>query len=67
MKWYQLAGDWEQFTAMVKGNWSMLTDDDLTTFGGKSEQLAGILQHRYGYPKEQAEQEIKAFASVVRQ
>ena len=49
MKWYQIAGDWQQFTAMVKEEWDKLTDDDLTTFGGQSDQLAGLLQRKYGY------------------
>jgi len=62
MKWYQIAGDWKQFTGLVKEKWDKLTDDDLTTFGGKSEQLAGILQKKYGYAREQAEKEINEFA-----
>ena len=49
MTWYQIAGDWQQFTAMVKKKWDKLTDADLTTFGGQSDQLAGLLQQKYGY------------------
>ena len=62
MTWYQIAGDWQQFTAMVKEEWDKLTDDDLTTFGGQSDQLAGILQRKYGYTREQAEKEITEFS-----
>jgi uncharacterized protein YjbJ (UPF0337 family) len=62
MTWYQIADDWQQFTAMVKAEWDKLTDDDLTTFGGQSDQLAGILQRKYGYAREQAEQEITEFS-----
>jgi len=62
MKWYQIAGDWKQFTGMVKERWGKLTDEDLTTFGGKSDQLAGLLQKKYGYAKDQAEREIDEFA-----
>jgi uncharacterized protein YjbJ (UPF0337 family) len=47
---------------MVKGKWGKLTDDDLTTFSGNSTQLAGILQKKYGYAKEQAEKEIDEFS-----
>jgi uncharacterized protein YjbJ (UPF0337 family) len=61
MKWYQIAGDWQEFTAMVKNEWNKLTDDDLTTFGGGSDQLAGLLQKKYGYAREQADKEISAF------
>ncbi len=58
MKWYQIAGDWQQFTAKVKEEWDKLTDDDLTTFGGQSDQLAGLLQQKYGYSREQANKSI---------
>ena len=62
MTWYQIANDWQQFTAMVKEEWDKLTDDDLTTFGGQSDQLACILQRKYGYAREQAEKEITEFS-----
>lgn len=62
MKWYQIADDWKQFTGMVKARWAKLTDGDLTTFGGSSDQLAALLQEKYGYAKDEAEREIKDFA-----
>ncbi len=62
MKWYEIASDWKRFTCLVKEKWSKLTDADLTTFGGKSDQLAILLQQKYGYAKEQADQEIAEFA-----
>ena len=62
MKWYQIAGDWKQFTGMVKEKWAKLTDGDLTTFSGNSDQLAAILQKKYGYAKDEAEREIADFA-----
>ena len=66
MKWYQIAGDWQQFTAMVKEEWDKLTDDDLTTFGGQSDQLAGLLQQKYGYSREQADKAITEFSQKSR-
>jgi uncharacterized protein YjbJ (UPF0337 family) len=62
MKWYQMAGDWNQFAGMVKAKWVKLTDGDLTTFGGNSGQLAAILQKKYGYAKDEAQREIADFA-----
>jgi uncharacterized protein YjbJ (UPF0337 family) len=61
MKWYQIAGDWKQFTGLVKAKWGKLTDGDLTTFGGKSEQLADLLQKKYGYTRDEAKVEIDIF------
>jgi uncharacterized protein YjbJ (UPF0337 family) len=66
MKWYELAGDWTHFTGMVKEKWGRLTDDDFTTFSGTSEQLAGILQRKYGYAREQAVKEIDEFSCAAK-
>jgi uncharacterized protein YjbJ (UPF0337 family) len=66
MTWYLIAGDWEKFTALVKEEWDKLTDDDLTTFGGQSDQLAGLLERKYGYGREQAVKEITAFSERTR-
>jgi uncharacterized protein YjbJ (UPF0337 family) len=66
MTWYLIAGDWEKFTTLVKEEWNKLTDDDLTTFGGQSDQLAGLLERKYGYGREQAVKEITAFSERTR-
>ncbi len=63
MKWYQIAGDWREFTDLVKERWGKLTDADLTTFGGESGQLALLLQKKYGYARDVADREIAAFAN----
>ncbi len=63
MKWYQIAGDWKQFTGMLKQKWDKLTDGDLTTFSGNSDQLADLLQRKYGYARDDAEREIAEFSS----
>jgi uncharacterized protein YjbJ (UPF0337 family) len=59
MNWDQVEGNWKQLKGKVKEKWGKLTDDDLTTIGGKKDQLLGKLQELYGYSKEQAEQELK--------
>jgi uncharacterized protein YjbJ (UPF0337 family) len=64
MTWYEIAGDWQKFAGMVKKKWDKLTDEDLTTFGGRGDQLAILLQRRYGYGREQAESEIAEFSHV---
>lgn len=53
-----LQGRWREFKGQVRQKWSKLTDDDLTRLNGKTEELAGILQQRYGYARAQAEIEI---------
>jgi uncharacterized protein YjbJ (UPF0337 family) len=66
MNWDQIAGDWKQFTGKVKAQWGKLTDDDLTTIAGKRDQLAGLLQQKYGYAKDQAEKELDKFLKALK-
>ncbi len=56
-----LKGKWKEIKGEVKQKWGKLTDDDLTQIDGKEEQLLGLLQKRYGYAKEKAEEEYKRF------
>jgi uncharacterized protein YjbJ (UPF0337 family) len=42
-----------------------LTDDDLDVVEGKREELAGRLQERYGYARDQAEREIDSWLESV--
>jgi uncharacterized protein YjbJ (UPF0337 family) len=53
-----LFGKWHELKGQVRQQWGKLTDDDMTQLSGKSEELAGVLQQRYGYGKAQAETEI---------
>jgi len=51
-------GKWKESKGQVKEWWGKLTDDDLKQIDGKSDQLVGILQQKYGYTKEEAEKEL---------
>lgn len=62
MNWDQIKGNWKQFEGKVKAKWGKLTDDDLTMIAGKRDELAGKLQERYGYAKDQAETELDEFS-----
>ena len=54
-----LAGKWKQIRGELKTWWGKLTDDDVDTIGGQKDKLTGLLQEKYGYTREQAEQEIE--------
>ena len=56
-----LKGKWREIKGGIKQKWGKLTDDDLAQVEGKEEQLLGLLQKRYGYAREKAEQEYKEF------
>jgi uncharacterized protein YjbJ (UPF0337 family) len=53
-----LEGKWKQMRGEAKAWWGKLTDDDLDRAAGKYEVLAGIIQEKYGYTREQAADEI---------
>jgi uncharacterized protein YjbJ (UPF0337 family) len=52
------AGKWKQAKGQAKEWWGKLTDDDLTRVDGNRDKLVGVLQERYGYARERAEEEI---------
>jgi uncharacterized protein YjbJ (UPF0337 family) len=54
-----LAGKWKQMRGELKTWWGKLTDDDFDRIGGQKDKLVGLIQERYGYTREQAEQEIE--------
>ena len=51
-------GQWKQIRGEVKAWWGKLTDDDLERAAGKFDVLAGIIQEKYGYTRQQAADEI---------
>lgn len=54
-----LEGKWKQIRGQAKEWWGKLTDDDLEKIDGKYDKLIGMLQEKYGYTLEQAEEEYK--------
>ena len=58
-----LKGKWQELKGQVKQQWGKLTDDDLRRLSGRMEELAGVLQQRYGYGKAQAGIEINQWIS----
>ncbi len=67
MNWDQIEGKWEQFKGSARERWGELTDDDLARAKGNREQLAGVIQERYGDSKEAAERQVDEwFADVDR-
>jgi uncharacterized protein YjbJ (UPF0337 family) len=57
----QIAGKWKQMKGMAKQQWGKLTDDDLEYIAGKTENLVGKLQERYGIEREEAQKRADAW------
>ena len=56
-------GKWHELKGKVKEKWGKLTDDEITRIGGDWEQMVGHLEKKYGYKKDQAENELKNWQS----
>jgi uncharacterized protein YjbJ (UPF0337 family) len=56
-----VTGKWKQVKGKVREWWGDVTDDDITRINGKYETFVGVLQERYGYSRDQAEEEIDRF------
>ena len=52
-------GQWKQIRGEAKVWWGKLTDDDLEKVGGQYDKLIGLLQEKYGYTQQQAEEEYE--------
>jgi uncharacterized protein YjbJ (UPF0337 family) len=53
-------GKWKQMTGDMKQWWSKLTDDDIKKVEGSKDKLIGLLQEKYGYQREKAEEEVNS-------
>ena len=56
-----LKGKWMQIKGSVREKWGQLTDDDVDRVSGSAERLVGVIQERYGYAKQKAEDEVDAW------
>ena len=51
-------GKWKEMRGQLKEWWGELTDDDLEKANGQADQIVGLLQQKYGYTHEAAEEEF---------
>ncbi|WP_042246121.1 CsbD family protein [Paracoccus sp. PAMC 22219] len=58
MNWDIIQGKWKQLKGATKVKWGELTDDELDQIDGNKDKLAGKLQEKYGWTKDQADKEI---------
>jgi uncharacterized protein YjbJ (UPF0337 family) len=53
-----IEGKYKEMHGQMKEWWGKLTDDELQQAGGNAEQIVGLLQQKYGYTREAAEEEF---------
>jgi uncharacterized protein YjbJ (UPF0337 family) len=51
-------GQWRQMRGELRSWWGKLSDNDFEKIAGKKDRLMGMLQEKYGYTREAAQQEI---------
>jgi uncharacterized protein YjbJ (UPF0337 family) len=51
-------GQWRQMRGELRSWWGRLSDNDFEKIAGKKDRLVGMLQEKYGYTREAAQQEI---------
>ena len=53
-----LTGQWEQLRPQLRSWFDRLTEADLGQIGGQKDRLVSLVQQRYGYTRERAQQEV---------
>jgi uncharacterized protein YjbJ (UPF0337 family) len=53
------AGQWRQMRGALKSWWGKLANDDFDRIRGQKDQLIGLVQEKYGYTRDQAQQEVE--------
>jgi uncharacterized protein YjbJ (UPF0337 family) len=65
-----MQGKWKQMRGEMKRLWGKITDDEFEKIEGNQDKLIGILQEKYGYSREKAEEEVgrcfKSYEQPVR-
>lgn len=61
MNWDVIEGKWKQLKGSAQAKWGELTDDEMDQIAGNKEKLAGKLQEKYGWTKDEAESRIEEF------
>lgn len=62
-----LEGKWKQLRGEVQQKWAELTDDELDRVAGHRQELVGLLQERYGYAKQDAEDQLDRFLDDLKE
>ncbi len=65
MNWDQIENNWNEVSDKIKLTWGKLSEDDLTAIAGQRDRFVQMLQERYGYGKENAENAVDDFAKVL--
>lgn len=60
-------GKWKEMRGQIKEWWGKLTDDDLEQAAGNADQIVALLQQKYGYTRQRAEEEFNRRIKEVKE
>jgi uncharacterized protein YjbJ (UPF0337 family) len=56
---------WGRLSVRLRSNWAKLTRADVNYAEGDRDYLIGMLQKRYGFPKDMAQRQVTQFERFV--
>jgi len=66
MNWDILKGNWDQAVGHIKKKYADLTDDEIAEAKADGEILAGKLQEKYGYTKDEAQEKVAEIEADIK-
>ncbi len=54
----EFESNWRQMRGQIKRGWGILNDSDLDRMDGQSDRFIRLLQYKYSYTREHAEEEF---------
>lgn len=61
----EMKGQWHELKGQIKQRWGKIADDDIERISGKTEELIGTLQQRYGESKEWARDQVEEWQKEI--
>lgn len=58
MNWDTIEGSWTEMKGRAKQRWADISGDDWSRITGKRDEIAGLIQQKYGKAKDEAEREV---------
>lgn len=56
-----IKGKWKEIKGQLREQWGKFTESEIAKMKGNQEELEEMLQKKYGYEKEKANDEVDAF------
>ncbi len=60
-----LESQWKNIRSAVRQRWKALTDDDVELLEGHFDVLVDLLQEKYSYSRQLAEEEVRRFVQEI--